>query len=159
MFLVAALHCKAVRDPMALRKYCTLRTLSPDEPSCCCGQFMRLHSAIADITPADRLASRHLKIFAERNRKPELARGKAKRRSLTESIIASSSYSPLRPFRFVIWRRILLIRGRQGDARVKYLAEVYWVETRGSTHVGNHVRGKSAPHPGSSVQDVLFSKA
>jgi hypothetical protein len=77
--------------PMALRKYCTLRTFSPVEPSCSSGQFVRLHLAIGYITPADRLAGRHLKIFAERNRKLELARGKTKRQSLTESIIASSS--------------------------------------------------------------------
>ena len=35
---------------------------------------VRLHSAIGYITPADRLAGRHLEIFAERYRKLELGR-------------------------------------------------------------------------------------
>jgi putative transposase len=54
---------------------------------------MRLHSAIGYVTPADRLAGRHFEIFAERDRKLELARKnrKNKRQSLTKSIIASTS--------------------------------------------------------------------
>jgi putative transposase len=54
---------------------------------------VRLHSAIDYVTPADRLAARHLEIFAERDRKLELARQnrKTKRQSPTKSIIASSS--------------------------------------------------------------------
>ena len=46
---------------------------------------VRLHSAIGYVTPADRLAGRHLEIFAERDRKLELARQnrKIKRQSLT----------------------------------------------------------------------------
>ena len=53
----------------------------------------RLHSAIGYVAPTDRRAGRHLDIFAERDRKLELARQnrKIKRQSLTESIIASSS--------------------------------------------------------------------
>jgi putative transposase len=53
----------------------------------------RLHSAIGYVTPADRLAGRHLEIFSERDRKLELARQnrKTKRQSLTKSIIASTS--------------------------------------------------------------------
>jgi putative transposase len=39
---------------------------------------VRLHSAIGYITPADRLAGRHLEIFAERDRKLELAEGFSK---------------------------------------------------------------------------------
>src|ERR1700757_1978587 len=35
---------------------------------------VRLHSAIGYVTPADRLAGRHLEIFVERDRKLELAR-------------------------------------------------------------------------------------
>src|ERR1700693_1694508 len=47
---------------------------------------VRLHSAIGYVTPADRLAGRHLEIFAERDRKLELARQnrKTKRQSLTK---------------------------------------------------------------------------
>jgi hypothetical protein len=54
---------------------------------------VRLHSAIGYVTPADRLAGRHLDIFAERDRKLELARQnrKIKRQSLAKSIIASTS--------------------------------------------------------------------
>src|SRR6202035_2031355 len=54
---------------------------------------VRLHSAIGYVTPADRLAGRHLEIFTERDRKLEHARQnrKTKRQSLTKSIIASSS--------------------------------------------------------------------
>jgi Integrase core domain len=53
---------------------------------------VRLHSAIGYVTPADRLAGRHLEIFSERDRKLELARQnrKIKRQSLTESIVALS---------------------------------------------------------------------
>ena len=45
---------------------------------------VRLHSAIGYVTPADRLTGRHLEIFAERDRKLELARQtrKTKRQSL-----------------------------------------------------------------------------
>ncbi len=48
---------------------------------------VRLHSAIGYVTPADRLAGRHLEIFAERDRKLELARQnrKIKRQSLTQN--------------------------------------------------------------------------
>jgi putative transposase len=35
---------------------------------------VRLHSAIGYVNPADRLASRHLEIFAKRDRELELAR-------------------------------------------------------------------------------------
>ena len=54
---------------------------------------VRLHAAIGYVTPADRLAGRHLDIFAERDCKLELARQnrKIKRQSLTESIVALSS--------------------------------------------------------------------
>src|SRR5215469_12643886 len=54
---------------------------------------VRLHSAIGYVTPADRLAGRHLQIFSERDRKLELARQnrQTKRQSLTKSIIASTS--------------------------------------------------------------------
>jgi putative transposase len=47
---------------------------------------VRLHSAIGYVTPADRLAGRHLEIFVERDRKLELARQnrKTKRQSLTK---------------------------------------------------------------------------
>jgi putative transposase len=47
---------------------------------------VRLHSAIGYVTPADRLAGRHLEIFVERDRKLELARPnrKTKRQSLTK---------------------------------------------------------------------------
>src|SRR6516225_2753529 len=37
---------------------------------------VRLHSAIGYVTPADRLAGRHLQIFSERDRKLKLARQK-----------------------------------------------------------------------------------
>src|ERR1700737_2208828 len=45
---------------------------------------VRLHSAIGYVTPVDRLTGRHLEIFAERDRKLELARQtrKTKRQSL-----------------------------------------------------------------------------
>jgi hypothetical protein len=36
---------------------------------------VRLHSAIGYLTPADRLAGRHLEIFVERDRKLEIAAG------------------------------------------------------------------------------------
>src|SRR6516162_4845696 len=54
---------------------------------------VRLHSAIGYVTPAARLAGRHLEIFSERDRKLELARQnrKTKRQSLTKSITASTS--------------------------------------------------------------------
>jgi putative transposase len=54
---------------------------------------VRLHSAIGYVTPADRLAGRHLEIFRERDRKLELARQnrKTNRQSLTKSIFASTS--------------------------------------------------------------------
>src|SRR5262249_7064423 len=54
---------------------------------------VRLHSAIGYVTPADRLAGRHLEIFSERDCKLELARQnrKTKRQSLTKSITASTS--------------------------------------------------------------------
>jgi hypothetical protein len=53
---------------------------------------VRLHSAVGYLTPADRLAGRHLEIFLERDRKLELARQnrKTKRQSLTKSIASSS---------------------------------------------------------------------
>ena len=53
---------------------------------------VRLHSAIGYVTPADRLAGRHLEIFVERDRKLELARQnrKTKRQSLTNTIASSS---------------------------------------------------------------------
>ena len=53
---------------------------------------VRLHSAIGYVTPAGRLAGRHLEIFAERDRKLELARQnrKTKRQSLTNTIASSS---------------------------------------------------------------------
>jgi transposase InsO family protein len=48
---------------------------------------VRLHSAIGYVTPADRLAGRHLQIFSERDHKLELARQnrQTKRQSLTKS--------------------------------------------------------------------------
>jgi putative transposase len=54
---------------------------------------VRLHSAIGYITPAHRLAGRHREIFAERDRKLELARQirKLKRQSLTQNTPASTS--------------------------------------------------------------------
>jgi hypothetical protein len=63
---------------------------------------VRLHSAIGYVTPADRLGCRHLEIFYERDRKLELARQKleTKRQSLTESIIASTSYGKAPIFHF-----------------------------------------------------------
>jgi putative transposase len=47
---------------------------------------VRLHSAIGYVSPADRLAGRHLQIFSERDRKLELARQnrQTKRQSLTQ---------------------------------------------------------------------------
>ncbi len=57
---------------------------------------VRLHSAIGYVTPAGRLADRHLEIFAERDRKLELARQnrrqnrKTKRQSLTNTIASIS---------------------------------------------------------------------
>ncbi|MEY2616235.1 MAG: putative transposase [Verrucomicrobiota bacterium] len=53
---------------------------------------VRLHSAIGHVTPADRLAGRHLEIFVERDRKLELARQnrKTKRQYLTNTTASSS---------------------------------------------------------------------